>query len=126
MPWPVYSERFLWVTEGNTLFTYQVPLGQRAIVTHVIAANLVAEPNRMAVTLQNLPIWLHDYPAQVGVDYIETRIPVYGGEQLAAATSAEPCSLIVAGYQFNDPSRAARAAGALEREPLGELAEFLR
>lgn len=104
MPWPVYSERFLYTAQENVWVGYTVPLGMRAVVKSVQAANLTSTQREILVYLQDRPVVEHLLQARSSFQSPPLALVAYGGELLKCVSDSTGMAIWVCGYLLDDTS----------------------
>lgn len=105
MPWPTYTERFVYAKGPVGMYSYLVPIGMRAVVKHISMVNPFSEAlPLMQVRVGGLVVESRYFQAAETSRQLAGTWVAYGGEAVEAYIGSPTCEVSVAGYLFADPA----------------------
>jgi hypothetical protein len=106
-----YSHRFCLAHVKDVAVVYTVPHGMRAVIRNCLSVNRENVAQLYSVAAADWYVVQFSVPATTGLHAFETRVVVYGGEQIVAVVRGASQTCFVSGYLFADPTMATRAPG---------------
>lgn len=105
MPWPTYTERFVYAKGPVAMYSYIVPWGMRAVVKHVSMVNPFSEAGvLMQARVGGLAIESRYFLASETSRQLSGTWVAYGGEAVEAYIGSPTCEVAMAGFLFDDPT----------------------
>lgn len=93
-----YSERFILVFGPAKTYTYNVPVGQRAIIKGLVLANYDTVPQTAALRVAGVTVWIWSLPGGGQAVHEDTMVVVYAGEAITLATAGPSMNGAISGY----------------------------
>lgn len=112
MPWPIYSETFVYCVGAGVEVSYQVPDGYRAVVKSICARSYGAGAG-LNVKVHGRIVCVFNFPAANTTQNLELMVVAYQRQTISAFTSSADVGVHVSGYLFKDETEAVG--------PLGEV-----
>lgn len=103
MPWPVYSERFLHHQAAGT-WSFIVPAGKRAVITHLDAISAAAQPADVWVKVGPILCEYLQFPVAWVAKHVTMRVVAYQGEEVSMNLSVPALHATLGGYLLEDTS----------------------
>lgn len=101
MPWPVYTETFLYCTGNGVSSTWVVPQGKRAVITNLICCSPSAGGAGNFKVHGRLVCFFSIQAANSTVN-TPMKVVAYGGESIALFTAGSDMHVQVSGYLFEN------------------------
>jgi hypothetical protein len=104
VPWPVYSERFIGISNSTGWWSFTVPAGRRAIIKSVTVVSVATTAALVDLSADVFRVYRRTFPAGEASVYFETMVVLYQGEQMWLNVNALGVSVTVNGWLLNATS----------------------
>jgi len=102
MPWPVYTERLLYVKATSGMHTYTVPEKKRAVVKSVIVVDGIQVTGHTEVKVHGALICMVLFPAPTRSVSLEMTVVAYERETITVFAGVPGIHVTVSGFLFDD------------------------
>jgi hypothetical protein len=116
VPWPVYTERLLYVKATQGMHTYEVPEGKRAVVKNIMVVDGVQVTGHTETKVHGALVAMFLFPASLRSYSLEMTVVAYERETITVFCGVAGIHVTVSGYLFDDQVGAPPATKPSEPE----------
>lgn len=104
MPWPVYTERFLLVSEAGVWQHWPVPTNMRAVVKSISGVKPAGAAGGVVIAVHGVQVFTVDLQDQETAYDAAVTIVAYEQEWVQGYVSTPNMTLVICGFLFEDRS----------------------